>query len=73
MNGNKKFNKSGKKVESNFSYHSEDPEYSTTVVSTANYDSTGKMVSFFNKVAFDSDELEPSEKLIFEYEYYDEG
>ena len=66
------YNKSGKKVESNFSYHSEDSEYSTTVVSTANYDSTGKMVSFFNKVAFESDELEPSEKLIFEYEYYDD-
>lgn len=67
------YNKSGKKVESNFSYHLDDSEDSTTVVSSANYDSTGKMVSFFNKAAFDSDELKPTEKLIFEYEYYDEG
>ncbi len=66
------YNKSGKKVESNFSYHLDDSEDSTTVVSSANYDSTGKMVSFFNKAAFDSDELKPTEKLIFEYEYYDE-
>ena len=61
-----------KKVESNFSYQSEDSEYSTTVVSNANYDSTGKMVSFLNKAAFDGDELKPSEKLIFEYKYYDD-
>ena len=66
------YNKSGKKVELNFSIHSEDSEFPSTVVSTANYDLTGKMVSFFNKAAYDSDELEPSEKLIFEYEYYDD-
>ena len=37
------YNKSGKIVESNFSMHSEDSEFPSTVVSTANYDSTYKL------------------------------
>ena len=66
------YNKSGEIVESNYSYQSKDSEYFSTLLVTANFDSMGKVVSYFqkgNKV--DMDEIKPQSKTIVEFEYYD--